>query len=91
MKLWLSEIQADQEEASGGGKEIDTALLQPRPPYEALFAAAARAIKVRRFSDAADFIRQAEGITEPAVFRVIMADPTFLEESLRPQLTEFYR
>ncbi len=91
LKLWLSEIQADQEEASGGGKEIDAALSQPHPPYEALFAAAARAIKVRRFSDAADFIRQAQGFTEPAVFRVILQDPTFMEESMRPQLAEFYK
>ena len=34
LKLWLSEIQSDQEEASGGGKEIDNALAQARPPYE---------------------------------------------------------
>ena len=40
LKLWLSEIQADKEESSGGGKEIDAALAQARPPYEALFAAA---------------------------------------------------
>ena len=85
LKLWLSEIQADQEEASGGGKEIDAALAQPRAPYEALFAAAARAIKQKHFANAADFVTQAQTITEPAVFRVIMQDPTFLEESTRPE------
>ena len=91
LKLWLSEIQSDQEEASGGGKEIDAALAQARPPYEALFAAAGRALKVRRYADAADFITQAQTITEPAVFRVIMQDPTFLEESTRPELAGFYK
>lgn len=91
LKLWLSEIQADKEESSGAGREIDGALGQPRPPYEALFAAAGRAIKVGRFSDAADFMRKAQEITEPSVFRVILQDPMFLEESTRPQLAEFYR
>ena len=91
LKLWLSEIQADKEEMSGAGKEIDTALLQPRPPYEALFAAAGRAIKVKNFATAADFIKKAQGITEPAVFRVILQDPTFLEEATRPELAGFYK
>ena len=91
LKLWLSEIQADKEESSGAGKEIDAALSQPRPPYEALFAAAGRAIKVNRFADAASFIAKAQEVTEPAVFRVILQDPTFLEESTRPELAEFYK
>ena len=91
LKLWLSEIQADQEESSGGGKEIDDALLQPHPSYEALFAAAGRAIKVGKYADAAAFITKAQEVTEPAVFRVILQDPAFLEESLRPPLAGFYR
>ncbi len=91
LKLWLSEIQADKQEPSGGGKEIDAALAQTNPPYEALFAAAGRAIKVGRFADAADFIAKARVTTEPAVFRVILQDPTFLEESTRPQLAGFYK
>ncbi len=91
VKLWLSEIQADKEESSGGGKEIDSALLQARPPYEALFAAAGRAIKVRRYADAAHFIAQAQAVMEPAVFRVILQDPTFLEESTRAELAPFYK
>lgn len=91
LKLWLSEIQADREEASGGGKEIDAALAQMNPPYEALFAAAGRAVKVGQYDHAAEFITKAKAITEPAVFRVIMQDPTFLEESSRPQLAGFYK
>ena len=90
LKLWLSEIQADQEAASGTNKEIDTALALPRPPYEALFAAAARRLKAKQPKEAADFIRRAQAITEPAVFRVIMQDPTFLEEQNRPELAPFY-
>lgn len=91
LKLWLSEIQADKEESTGAGREIDASLALPRPPYEALFAAAGRAIKVGRFPDAADFMKRAQSITEPAVFRVILQDPTFLEESTRPQLAGFYK
>ena len=91
LKLWLSEIQADKEEASGAGKEINAALSLARPPYEALFAAAARAIKAGHFDAAADFITKAQVITEPAVFRVILQDPTFLEESTRKPLAGFYR
>ena len=91
LKLWLSEIQAEREESTGGGKEIDDALAQPRPSYEALFAAAGRAIKVNRLNDAADFLTKAQEVTEPAVFRVVMQDPTFLEESASPQLAPFYR
>ncbi len=91
LKLWLSEVQADKEEASGGGKEIDAALAQSNPAYEALFAAAGRAIKVGRYADAADFITKAQAVIEPVVFRVIMQDPTFLEESTRPQLAGFYK
>ena len=91
LKLWLSEIQADREEATGGGKEIDNALAQARPPYEALFAAAGRAVKARRFADAAGFFARAQAITEPSVFRVILQDPSFLEESTRPELAGFYK
>ena len=91
LKLWLSEIEADKEESSGAAKEIDAALAQPRPPYEALFAAAGRAIKATRFAEAADFITKARAITEPAVFLVILQDPTFLEEAARPQLADFYK
>ncbi len=91
LKLWLSEIQADKEEATGGGKQIDTALSQSNPPYEALFAAAGRAIKVGRYADASEFITKAQVITEPAVFRVILQDPAFLEEATRPQLAGFYK
>ncbi len=91
VKLWLSQIQADQEETSGTNKEIDTALAAARPPYEAFFAAAARELKAKRYQGAADFIRRALAVTEPAVFRVIMQDPTFLEESAtHAELAPFY-
>ena len=91
LKLWLSEIQADQEEASGTDKDINTALALPRPPYEALFAAAARELKAKHPKEAAGFITRTQAITEPAVFRVIMQDPTFLEEANEPALASFYK
>ena len=91
LKLWLSQIQADQEKSSGASAAINKALASPRPPYEALFAAAAREIKTKHFKEAADFLSRAQGITEPSVFRVIMQDPSFVEESTRPELAPFYK
>ena len=91
LKLWLSQIQADQEETSGANAAINKALASSRPSYEALFAAAARELKAKHFKEAADFISRAQVITEPSVFRVIMQDPSFFEESTRPELAPFYK
>ena len=91
LKFWVSEIQADQEEASGTNKEIDTALALDRPPYEALFAAAARELKAKHYPQAAEFINRARMVAEPAVFRVIMQDPVFVEEGTHPEIAVFYR
>ena len=72
LKLWLSEIQADQEVTSGTDGKIDAALATtPRPPYSALFADAARKIKANHFDEAAKLFAQAQQLTEPVVFRVI--------------------
>ncbi len=91
IKLWLSQIQADQEEASGANREIDAALATPHPPYEALFAAAARELKAKRYPGAATFLTRAQTFTEPAVFRVIMQDPSFVEEAAtHAELASFY-
>lgn len=90
VKLWISQIQADQAEPSGANKEIDTALALPRAPYEALFAASARELRAKRYKEAGDFIARAQAVTEPAVFRVIMQDPVFLEEGNRAEIAPFY-
>lgn len=92
LKLWLSQIQAGQEETSGTNKAVDAALATPRPPYEALLAAAAREMKAKRYPQAVDFITRAQAVTEPAVFRVIMQDATFTEEILlHPEIKAFYK
>ena len=91
VKFWISEIQADQAGPSGANKEIDAALALSRPPYEALFAASARELRAKRYKEAADFIARAQAFTEPAVFRVIMQDPVFLEEANRAEIAPFYR
>ena len=91
LKLWLAQIQSDQEETSGANKDIDKALALPRVPYEVLFAAAARELKAKRYKEAGEFITRARMITEPAVFRVIMQDPSFAEEDSRPELAPFYK
>lgn len=91
LKLWLSQIQADQEETSGANKEIDKELALPRVPYEALFAAAARELKAKHYKEAADLITRTQAVTEPAIFRVIMQDPSFVEESNHPEVAPFYK
>ena len=60
LKLWLSQIQADQEESSGANAKINEALSTPRPPYSAFFAAAAREVKAGRFKEAAAYLSQAQ-------------------------------
>ena len=91
LKLWLSQIQADQEEVSGANKAIDKSLASARPSYEALFAAAAREFEVKRYKEAASYISRAQNITEPAVFRVILQDPTFMEQSAQADIGVFYK
>ena len=91
LKYWLSEIQADQEEASGTNKAIDAALALPHPPYEALFAGAARELKAKHPKQAADYLTHAQAITEPAVFRVIMQDPTLVDQANDSAIAPFYK
>lgn len=92
LKLWLSRIQADQEESSGTNAAIDAGLATtPRPPFSAVFAAAAREIKAGRFKEAGALVARAQQLTDPVVFRVIMQDPTFVQESWRPELVPFYK
>lgn len=91
MKLWLAEIQAGQEEVSGTNRQIDAALALPRPTYGALFAAAGRSLKGRRYEEAAAFLHRAQEVTEPLVFRSALFDPAFLEEARRPEIAGFYK
>lgn len=92
LKYWLSQIQADAEESGGANKEINAGLAADHPPYEALFAAAAREMKARRYPEAIKLITRARALTEPSVFRVIMEDPTFTEEAgTHAEFAPFYR
>ena len=91
LKLWLSEIQADQETAKSTNARIDKDLASGHPSGPALFAAAAREIKAGQFKEAGAHVGQAQKVMEPAVFRVILQDPTFLEQNLRPELAPFYQ
>ncbi len=91
LKLWLSEIQADQEAAKGSNAKIDADLASGHPSGPALFAAASREIKAERFAEAGAHVAQAQKVMEPAVFRVILQDPTFLQENFRPEFAPFYQ
>ena len=91
LKYWLSLVQADQEAASGEGAKIDKELANERPTGSALFAGAARAIKAGQIKDAANYLAKARVITDPSVFRVIIQDPTFVQENYRPEIAQFYK
>ena len=91
LKLWLSEIQADQEGAKGSNAKIDADLATSHPSGAALFAAAARHIKAGQFKEAGERVGQAQKVLEPAVFRVVLQDPFFLQENYRPELAPYYK
>ena len=91
LKLWLSEIQADQESSKGSNAKIDADLVSGHPSGPALFAAAARNIKAGQFKEAGERVGQAQKVMEPAVFRVVLQDPVFLQDSFRPELAPFYK
>ena len=85
LKWWLSAIETDQEQSDGVGEQINAALAQPRPPMEALFAAAARALKGGDFQTAVSRILRARRRADPRIFRVILADPVFVPLRTRPE------
>ena len=91
LKWWLSAIEADQEGSDGIGEQIDAALARPRPPMEALFAAAARALKDGDFQTAVSRIFRARRRTDPRIFRVILGDPVFVPLRTRPEWAQLSR
>ena len=82
LKLWLSEIEADQENSDGTGAEIDGAMSQPHPPMEALFATAARDLKTDDIRAAVGHLLRARRRTDPKVLRTILDDPVFCPVTL---------
>ena len=90
LKYWLSLIQSDRDGPSGEAAKIDASLHSTFPTSAALFAAAARALRSNDYKTAADFIAKARTITDPTLFNVVLHDPTFLEENIRPELAPFY-
>ena len=91
LKYWLSLVQSEQEESSGEGAKIDAILATPHPSSAALFAGAARDVKLGKYKEAADLIGKAQLVTDPTVFSVILRDPTFLEANMRPEFAPFYK
>ena len=91
LKMWLSELEANQEAQDGTNAEINAALSQPLPPMEAFFASAARDMKAGDFKSAAEQMRRARQCTDPAVFHVILNDPTFAQVHARPELADLFR
>ena len=92
LKLWLSEIQADQEETSGANaRSTPPWRTTPRPPYERGVCGGGPGDQDGQFTRGGGMIAQGQQITEPVVFRVILQDPTFLQESWRPELRRFYK
>lgn len=91
LKLWLSEIQADQEAAKGSNAKIDTDLASGHPSGAALFAAAARHIRAGQYKQVGERVAQAQKVMDPAVFRVVLQDPLFLQENFHAELAPFYK
>ena len=91
LKLWTSQLQVDKE-APEAVAAIDAALAAPSVPTGyAWMGAAARAIREGRFADAADRFRKARVLLDPVLYRVVLSDPVFAEQSWRPELAEFFR
>ena len=91
VKLWLSEIEADQENNDGAGAEIDAALALPRPPMEILFAAAARDLKAGNIDAATAHLLGARRRADPKVFQMILRDPVFADVHSRPELAGLFQ
>ncbi len=91
LKYWISLVQADQEGSSGEGAKIDAILASAQPTSAALFAGAARAIKLGNYKDAAKLVTKAQAVTDPTVFNVVLHDPTFMEADSRPEFAPFYK
>ena len=90
LKLWLSEIEADQENNDGVAAELDRAMSQPQPPMEALFTAAARDLKRDDIRAAADHLLRARQRADPKVLPTILDDPVFAQVRSRPELAEVF-
>lgn len=91
LKLWTSQFQVDAQ-APEAAAAIDAALAPPNAPSGYTWmGAGARAIREGRFADAAGSFRKARALLEPVLFRVVLSDPMFAEQSWRPELAEFFR
>jgi tetratricopeptide (TPR) repeat protein len=91
LKVWLCDITMDQEQADGTDTAINAGLTAPFPRAAVLLAAGARALKAGDFKGAAGFIGRGQAAMDQVVFRVVMRDPSFLQESWRPELASFYQ
>ena len=90
LKVWLCDLMTDQAKSDQASAEIDEALAKPFPRGGVFLAAAARSIKAEHFAEAAGFITRGEAAMDPAVFNVVLVDPTFVQEAWRPELAPFY-
>jgi Tfp pilus assembly protein PilF len=91
LKVWLCDISTDQEKIDGADAAINAALAMPFPRAAALLAAAARSMKADRFAEAAAFIARGRAAMDQIVFNVVLHDPSFFQESWRPELAPFYK
>jgi tetratricopeptide (TPR) repeat protein len=91
LKVWLCDITMDEEKTDGADTAINAGLAAPYPRAAALLAAAARALKADNVSVAAGFLARGRAAMDQVVFQVVMHDPTFVQESWRPELAQFYK
>ena len=79
----------DQEKTNGTDAAIDASLTTPYP-RRGVVGAAARAMKANRFAEAAQFMTRGRAAMDQVVFNVVLHDPSFFQESWRPEIAPFY-
>jgi tetratricopeptide (TPR) repeat protein len=89
-QLWLAEVESGLETNDGTAARIDEALAADHPSSAAWFAAAARAVEVGKYAEAAGDLAKARKTCEPGIFRMVLSDPFFFAEGWRPELAELY-
>lgn len=89
-KLWMAEIQAELDAASGTGARLDAEIASPHPSGYALAADAARLLHAGNVAQAAEQLRRASQLLDDPVCRVILNDAQFAQEAYRPEFAEFY-
>ncbi|MBS0658702.1 MAG: hypothetical protein JSR82_10715 [Verrucomicrobia bacterium] len=90
LKLWISQVQ-DGTLSEARRAELATAVQKPELGSEPLVVDAAVLLKAGDFAGCARRLTEAGRMMEPLLFKVVLFDPFFSQESWRPELAPFYK